>query len=86
MTATASLTYLTPDLPGVGGVLKQSNEDFLVEEQPLYDLCGEGEHVYLYIEKSGLTTTEAVLFELCEVAGTPEFKEISRLVKEGAGT
>lgn len=29
-----------------------------------------------------LTTTEAALFELCEVAGTPEFKEISRLVKE----
>ena len=29
-----------------------------------------------------LTTTEAALFELCEVAGTPEFKHISRLVKE----
>ena len=29
-----------------------------------------------------LTTTEAALFELCEVAGTPEFKEISRLAKE----
>ena len=29
-----------------------------------------------------LTTTEAALFELCEVAGTPEFKEISRLVKQ----
>jgi tRNA pseudouridine13 synthase len=60
MTATDSLTYLTPDLPGVGGVLKQSNEDFLVEEQPLYEPCGEGEHVYLFIEKNGLTTTEAV--------------------------
>lgn len=29
-----------------------------------------------------LTTTEAALFELCQRAGTPEFKEISRLVKE----
>jgi nicotinamidase-related amidase len=29
-----------------------------------------------------LTTTEAALFEWCEVAGTPEFKEISRLVRE----
>ena len=28
-----------------------------------------------------LTTTEPVLFECCEVAGTPEFKEISRLIK-----
>jgi len=29
-----------------------------------------------------LTSSEAVLFEWCEVAGTPEFKEISRLVRE----
>ena len=29
-----------------------------------------------------LTTTEAALFEWCEVAGTPEFKEISKLVRE----
>jgi nicotinamidase-related amidase len=28
-----------------------------------------------------VTTTESVLFEWCERAGTPEFKEISRLVK-----
>jgi len=31
-----------------------------------------------------LTTTEAALFEWCEVAGTPEFKEISRLAREPA--
>lgn len=29
-----------------------------------------------------LTTTEAALFEWCEVAGTPEFKQISQLVRE----
>ncbi len=29
-----------------------------------------------------LTTTEAALFEWCEVAGTPEFKQISKLVRE----
>lgn len=29
-----------------------------------------------------LTSSEAVLFEWCEVAGTPEFKEISKLVRE----
>ena len=35
------------------------------------------------MEASGatLTTAESVLFECCEAAGTPEFKEISRLVK-----
>lgn len=30
-----------------------------------------------------ITTIESVLFEWCEVSGTPEFKEVSRLVKEG---
>jgi nicotinamidase-related amidase len=29
-----------------------------------------------------VTTTEAVLFEWCEIAGTPEFKRISQLVRE----
>ena len=29
-----------------------------------------------------VTTTESVMFEWCEVAGTPEFKQISRLVTE----
>ena len=50
-------TFLTPDLPGVGGAIKQRPEDFLVEEQPLYDLTGEGEHLFLFIEKQGMTTT-----------------------------
>jgi nicotinamidase-related amidase len=31
-----------------------------------------------------ITTTEAVLFEWCEVAGTPEFKVISGLVRQTA--
>jgi nicotinamidase-related amidase len=29
-----------------------------------------------------LTTTEAAMFEWCEAAGTPQFKEISRLARE----
>jgi nicotinamidase-related amidase len=29
-----------------------------------------------------LTTTEAALFEWCEAAGTPEFKQVSALVRE----
>jgi nicotinamidase-related amidase len=36
------------------------------------------------MESSGtvLTSTEAALFEWCQIAGTPEFKQISRLVRE----
>lgn len=49
------LPYLTADLPGIGGVLKQSPEDFVVEELPLYEPCGEGDHLYLWIEKRDLS-------------------------------
>jgi nicotinamidase-related amidase len=31
-----------------------------------------------------LTTTESALFEWCEVAGTPEFKQISKLVQQSS--
>ncbi len=55
-----SLAYLTPDLPGTGGVLKQTPEDFLVEEQPLYDPCGEGEHLILFVEKKSATTHDLI--------------------------
>ncbi len=55
-----SLAYTTPDIPGVGGRIKVRPEDFLVEEQPLYELSGSGEHIYLFVEKRQLTTTDAV--------------------------
>ena len=52
--------YLTEDLPGTGGVIKEKPEDFQVAEIPLYMPCGEGEHTYVEIEKTGITTLEAV--------------------------
>lgn len=45
------LRLLTADLPGIGGVLKQQLEDFQVEEIPAYLPSGEGDHLYLWIEK-----------------------------------
>ncbi len=50
--------YLTKTFPGTGGTLKQCPEDFRVEEIPLYTPSGEGEHLYLEIEKTGLTTLD----------------------------
>jgi tRNA pseudouridine13 synthase len=52
--------YLTADLPGTGGVIKEEPEDFLVAEIPLYLPEGAGEHLYVEIEKRGITTLEAV--------------------------
>ena len=52
--------YLTADIPGIGGAIKETPEDFLVEEIPAYQPCGSGEHIYLVIEKRGMTTLEAL--------------------------
>src|SRR4051794_39145376 len=54
------LPYLTTELPGVGGVIKQRPEDFFVQEVPLYEPSGEGEHVYAEVQKVGLTTFDAI--------------------------
>ena len=48
--------FLTRELAGTGGSIKESPDDFRVEEIPLYLPCGEGEHLYISIEKRGMTT------------------------------
>ena len=63
--------YLTGHFPGTGGTIKQTPEDFRVEEVPRYLPCGEGEHLYLEVEKRGLTTFEAVT-RLAGALGVPE--------------
>lgn len=52
--------YLTSNIPGIGGIIKDSPDDFIVEEILSYLPCGSGEHCYLTIEKRGITTLEAV--------------------------
>jgi tRNA pseudouridine13 synthase len=54
------LPYLTSALPGIGGVLRTSCEDFFVDEEPAYLPTGAGDHVFVRIEKRGLTTPQAV--------------------------
>lgn len=55
-----TLPLLTAELPGVGGVIKRSDEDFDVEEIPRYEAGGKGTHIYFTIEKRGLTTLAAI--------------------------
>ena len=52
--------YLTTEIPGTGGVIKETPEDFCVTEIPLYLPSGEGEHTYVEFEKRGMTTLEAI--------------------------
>src|SRR6267154_217051 len=42
---------LTADLPGIGGQIKTIPEDFEVEEIPAYEPSGQGDFMYLWIEK-----------------------------------
>lgn len=50
--------FLTADLPGIGGLLKQSPDDFVVEEIPAYVPTGEGEHLFLWVEKRDLSAEQ----------------------------
>lgn len=43
--------FLTSDLPGIGGTIKTIPEDFEVEEIPAYEPSGQGDFLYLWIEK-----------------------------------
>jgi tRNA pseudouridine13 synthase len=54
------LPFLTAELPGIGGVLRSIDEDFRVDEIPAYEPSGDGDHVFVRIEKRGVTTFDAV--------------------------
>lgn len=54
------LPCLTADLPGTGGIIRQTPEDFQVDERPAYAPCGSGTHQYVWIEKRGIDTNHAV--------------------------
>ena len=50
------LPFLTEDYPGIGGRIKVAPQDFVVEEIPLYEPRGEGQHIYVGLEKRGIST------------------------------
>jgi len=66
----AGRPYITAELPGIGGRIKAEPSHFVVEEVPLYEPCGEGEHVYVRIVREGLATRELQL-KLAKLFGLP---------------
>lgn len=52
--------FLTSTMPGIGGRIRATPEDFQVDERPLYLPCGNGEHLYVKITKRGLSTPDLV--------------------------
>lgn len=45
-------------MPNVSGKLKQSPSDFIVKEELSFVPSGEGEHLFLYVEKTNLNTLD----------------------------
>src|SRR5262249_58844534 len=54
-----TLPYLTSSLAGVGGTLRTSDDDFVVDEELPYAPSGAGDHVFVRIEKRGTTSLDA---------------------------
>jgi tRNA pseudouridine13 synthase len=65
---------ITADLPGTGGRIRAELEDFEVSEESAYPLSGEGEHLYLQLEKRG-NTTKFVVDNLARQLGV-KFAEV----------
>ena len=66
-----TLPFATGDLPGSGGTLRASPEDFRVDEVPAYLPSGAGPHLYLRVEKRGRTTPD-VLRALARALGVAD--------------
>ena len=56
----SELPYATAKSLSARGKIRTVPEDFRVEELPAYPPSGQGEHVFIRFEKSGLTTQQAV--------------------------
>jgi tRNA pseudouridine13 synthase len=69
--APREVPLLTPHLLGTSGAVRVSEQDFRVEELPLYEPGGEGSHLYLAVEKAGRTTPD-VARELASALGVRE--------------
>lgn len=65
------LPFWTEDLPGIGGAIKTEPEDFEVEEIPAYPPSGEGDFLYLWIEKRGMSA-DYLFYQLSKRLDIPE--------------
>ena len=52
--------YLTADLAGIGGRVREQVKDLRVEEIPAYGPTGDGQHTLFGIEKRGISTMQAI--------------------------
>ncbi|MBE7492059.1 MAG: tRNA pseudouridine(13) synthase TruD [Planctomycetes bacterium] len=65
------MRYASAPVPPCAGTIKSVHEDFVVEEIPAYPFSGAGDHTLARVEKTGITTFEAVR-RLCKAIGFAE--------------
>ena len=58
---TTDLPHITKDLPGTEGIIRETFEDFTVEEVPVFEPDGEGEHLFVNLTKRGISTRKLAL-------------------------
>jgi tRNA pseudouridine13 synthase len=56
----APLSFAAPEISPIASFFKENEEDFEVHEIPAYAPSGQGEHLYLHLEKRGLDTDRAI--------------------------
>ena len=64
------LPRLDADAPSIDAVIKRDPEDFVVEEVAAYEPCGEGEHLFLWIQKRDISA-EGLLNHLSSTLKIP---------------
>jgi tRNA pseudouridine13 synthase len=52
------LPNISANTEGIGGTIKDTPDDFIVKEIPVYEPEGEGEHLFINLTKKGVTTRE----------------------------
>jgi tRNA pseudouridine13 synthase len=53
-----TLPFITPDFPGIGGIIRARTELFQVDEVPAYEPLGYGDHIYISVTKRDSTTRD----------------------------
>lgn len=66
-----AMKYASAGVPPCRGLIKSVFEDFRVDEIPAYDFAGTGTHVLVQVEKTGISTFEA-LRRICHAIKFPE--------------
>lgn len=70
-TSDVRFPFTSDGLPPMGGQIRLRPEDFRVDEIPAYEPCGDGEHLFLHVEKRSLTT-DTVADALARAARVPK--------------